>query len=83
MKLVQGFLRVSQGFLELLFLVRRFAHKVEIKKLQQQLDKYIEKYGELEPEKPKLQYQAEIQQEKSKKIIYKSKSKSQGYDITD
>ena len=59
------------------------SHKVEIKKLQQQLDKYIEKYGELEPEKPKLQYQAEIQQEKSKKIIYKSKSKSQGYDITD
>ena len=59
------------------------SHKVEIKKLQQQLDKYIEKYGKLEPEIPKLQYQTQPQQEKSKKIIYKSKSKSQSYDITD
>ena len=41
--------------------------------LQQQLNKYKSRYGELE----------EPQQEKSKKIIYKSKSKSQGYDITD
>lgn len=59
------------------------SHKVEIKKLQQQLDRYKDRFGELEPEKPKLQYQAQIQQEKSKKIIYKSQSKSQGYDITD
>ena len=41
--------------------------------LQQQLEKYKDRYGEIE----------EPQQEKPKKTIYKSKSKSKGYDITD
>ena len=49
------------------------AEQKRTQQLQQQLNKYKSRYGELE----------EPQQEKSKKIIYKSKSKSQGYDITD
>ena len=49
------------------------AEQKRTQQLQQQLDRYKSRYGEIE----------EPKQEKSKKIIYKSKSKSQGYDITD
>ena len=49
------------------------AEQRKTQQLQQQLDRYKSRYGEIE----------EPQQEKPKKTIYKSKSKSKGYDITD